>query len=135
MASNLRLFCGKSIDAESTILPSLSSWIGEAFSEIPEVRSFEDHGLVLWGNLPTAGILGASKYDYLLTCISNLLTLHKRNSICVLVHPNRAAQMFGRTEILIGDINDSAFQSFDFRFVVSLSSFFFWNHKHFGLLP
>ena len=32
LASTLRLFCGKSIDAESTILPSLSSWIGEAFT-------------------------------------------------------------------------------------------------------
>lgn len=109
MASNLRLFCGKSIDAESTILPSLSSWIGEAFSEIPEARSFDDHGLVLWGNLPTAGILGASKYDYLLTSISNLLSLYKKNSICVLVHPNRAAQMFGRTEIMIGDIKILSF--------------------------
>lgn len=75
------------MDAESTVLPRVSSWLQESLGEIPEVRSFEDHGVIIWGALPTAGIIGAGKYDF---C---LLSLYKRNGIAILVHPNRAAQM------------------------------------------
>ena len=93
LGSNLRLFAGRSADAESTVLPSLASWVQESISEVPEARSSEDHGLVIWLNLPTAGIIGASKYDFLLTSVTNLLTMMKKNSIALIVHPNRAAQM------------------------------------------
>lgn len=93
LASNLRMFCGKPMDAESTVLPRVSSWLQESLGEIPEVRSFEDHGVIIWGALPTAGIIGAGKYDFCLTAVSNLLSLYKRNGIAILVHPNRAAQM------------------------------------------
>ncbi len=81
------------MDGESTVLPRVSSFLQEAFGEIPEVRSFEDHGVIIWGALPTAGIIGAAKYDFCLTAISNLLSLYKRNGVAILVHPNRAAQM------------------------------------------
>ena len=87
------MFSGKSVDADSTVLPSLSSWITEAFADIPEARSFEDHGVVIWVNLPTAGIIGASKYDFVVTAVSNVLSQYKKNSIAILVHPNRAAQL------------------------------------------
>lgn len=93
LASNLRMFSGKSVDADSTVLPSLSSWIQESLADIPEVRSFEDHGVVMWVNLPTAGIVGASKYDFVVTAISNMLSQYKKNSIAILVHPNRAGQL------------------------------------------
>ena len=91
----MRLFAGKSVDAESTVLPSVASWVQESFGEMVEVRSFDDHGLVLWVNLTTAGIVGASKFDFLLTALTNLLTLYKRNSVAVLIHPNRASQLQG----------------------------------------
>ena len=87
------MFSGKSVDAESTILPAVTSWVAEAFAEIPEARSYEDHGVCLWVNLPTAGIIGASKFDFLLTAITNVLWAYKRNSIAIIVHPNRAAQL------------------------------------------
>lgn len=87
------MFAGRSTDAESTVLPSLASYIGEALADIPEARSFEDHGVVLWLNMPTAGIVGASKYDFMVTALSNLLTQYKKNSIAILVHPNRAGQL------------------------------------------
>jgi hypothetical protein len=93
LSSTLRLFSGRSTDAESTILPGLTSWVSESLGEIPQCRSFEDHGIVLWCNLPTAGIIGASKYDFLVTSLTNILALHKRNAIAILVHPNRAGQM------------------------------------------
>jgi hypothetical protein len=60
------MFSGKSVDAESTILPAVTSWV----------------------NLPTAGIIGASKFDFLLTAITNVLWAYKRNSIAIIVHPN-----------------------------------------------
>ena len=91
--SNLQMFAGKSSDADSTVLPALSSWIQESFSDIPECRQFDDHGLVLWCNMTTMGIVGASKFDFMVTAISNLLSLYKRNSIAILIHPNRASQL------------------------------------------
>jgi len=93
LGTSLRLFAGRSADAESTVLPSLAAWLQESISEVPEARSSDDHGLVIWLNLPTAGIIGASKYDFLLTSVTTLLTMMKKNSIALLVHPNRAAQM------------------------------------------
>ena len=102
------------MDAESTVLPSLTSWIQESLADIPEARAYDDHGILLWGNLPTAGILGASKYDFLLTALSNLLSVFKRNSIAVLVHPNRAGQM-QRTSWVTSHIfftSDSFFEAF-----------------------
>ena len=88
LKSNLQMFSGKSVDAESTILPAVTSWVAEAFGEIPEAKSYEDHGVCLWVNLPTAGIIGASKFDFLLTAITNVLWACKRNSIAIIVHPN-----------------------------------------------
>ena len=34
--NNLEFFPGKSLDAESTVLPSLTSWMHDSLSEIPE---------------------------------------------------------------------------------------------------
>eukprot|EP00438_Fugacium_kawagutii_P022286 Skav233966 [mRNA] locus=scaffold1008:449531:452135:+ [translate_table: standard] len=41
------MFAGRSTDAESTVLPALSAWLQESLSDIPEARSYEDHGVVL----------------------------------------------------------------------------------------
>ncbi|CAK9085679.1 unnamed protein product, partial [Durusdinium trenchii] len=60
------------------------------FKEILQVRSSEDHLVVLWINLPTAGIVGAAKDDFFISLITNILTKYKRNSIALVVHANRA---------------------------------------------
>ena len=54
------------------------------------VRSFEDHSVVLWCNLPTAGVLGAAKQDFILTAVTNMLTTYKRNGVAIFVDANRA---------------------------------------------
>ena len=54
------------------------------------MRSFEDHTLVLWVNLPTCGVTPAAKQDFFITSISNLLSSYKRNSVAIIVHSNRA---------------------------------------------
>ena len=95
--TNLRFFTGRAIDAESTILPAVSTWISEALGEIPEVKESSDHGVVLWCNLPTCGVLSAAKHDFVITSIANLLSQFRRNSCAVLLHPNRAGQPPDRT--------------------------------------
>ncbi|CAK9106940.1 unnamed protein product [Durusdinium trenchii] len=62
----------------------------ETLGDIAEVRSSEDHLVVLWINLPTAGIVGAAKDDFFISLITNILTKYKRNSIALVVHANRA---------------------------------------------
>ena len=91
LQANLRILVGKPSDAESTVLPSLTSWLQETIADTPECRVFDDHGIILWVNLPSAGILSAHKYDFLITTISNVLAMHRKNSMAILVHPNRAS--------------------------------------------
>ena len=93
----MRLFSGKASEADSTVLPATASWIQESLSEIPSARCYDDHGVIVWANLPTAGILGASKYDFVVSAIANLLTTYKKNSMAIIVHVNRASQMNGST--------------------------------------
>ena len=45
-----------------------------------------------WVNLPTAGVLGAAKHDFVLTSVTNLLAAYKRNSVAVFVHGNKAGE-------------------------------------------
>ncbi|CAK9116680.1 unnamed protein product [Durusdinium trenchii] len=91
MENNLHTFTGRSLEAESTILPSITTWVHDALNAIPEVRSASDHCLVVWLNLPTSGVTPAAKMDFFLTAVSNILASHKRNSIAIVVHGNRAS--------------------------------------------
>ena len=92
LSSNMRIFTARAGEAESTVLPTVTSWIQEAFSDVPEVRSTEDHGIVIWWNLPACGVISSSKYDYNgITAISNLLAQYPRNGLAVVIHPNRAS--------------------------------------------
>lgn len=48
--------------------------------------------------MTTVGVMPASKWDFFITALTNLLASHKRNAIAVLIHPNRASDT-GRTEV------------------------------------
>ena len=93
----MRFFSGRAQEAESTVLPAMTSYIEETFAEMPEVRSVEDHGLVIWVNLPSAGILSVPKYEYTITAVANLLAIFRRNGVAIFVHANRASQFTERT--------------------------------------
>lgn len=101
LKANLRTFTGRAKDAESTILPALSSYIDEAFSEIPEVRSMEDHAVFIWGNLPACGVMSVHTYEWCITAVSNILAIYRRNGIAILVHPNRGSQPERTAQVLI----------------------------------
>lgn len=101
----MRVFSGKAVEAESTVLPSITSWIEETLHEIPEVRSSEDHGLVIWVNLPSAGILTVNRYEYVVTSVTNLLAIYRKNGIALLIHPNRASQYAERTPFQVSQVS------------------------------
>ena len=85
----MRLFAGLAKEAESTVMPPLATWMEETFNDIPECKCQDDHGLVLWCNLPGSGVLSVHRYQWIITAVSNLLASYRRNGICILVHPNR----------------------------------------------
>ena len=91
MDSNLSVFAGSS--AESTIMPALSAWISESLGEIAEVRDANDHAIVGWLCLPTAGVISAVKWDFFITLTCNLLAQHRKNGVVFIIHSNRAAQI------------------------------------------
>ena len=93
MEQNLRVFTGKSASAESTVMPAVHSWIAESLGEIAEVKSSEDHAIIGWLCLPTAGVIGAQKWDFFVTFVCNFLAQHSKNGIVLIVHSNRASQM------------------------------------------
>lgn len=63
-----------------------------------EVRSLEDHAVIVWGNLTTVGVMPAAKYDFFLTSVTNILASYKRNGLVILIHCNRASDT-GRTRV------------------------------------
>lgn len=95
MESNMRVFSGKSDQAESVIMPAVASWLQETLQEVPEVRGTDDHAVVIWLCLPTAGIVSANKWDFFITLVSNFLARYNRNGLALIVHANRAGQMNG----------------------------------------
>ncbi|CAL1125989.1 unnamed protein product [Cladocopium goreaui] len=91
MDQNLKAFAGRAIEAESTLLPQVTGWIHDTLNDLPEIRSVDDHCIVVWSNLTTVGVMPAAKLDFFLTAISNILASHKRNALAILIHPNRAS--------------------------------------------
>lgn len=89
---NLRVFNSKAEQAESVVMPAVTSWLQESLQSIPEVRETDDHAIVAWLCMPTTGICSALKYDFYITFISNFLAQYRRNGLVMLVFPNRAAQ-------------------------------------------
>ena len=100
LTMNLRIFGGLAKEAESTVLPLVTAWVDEAFSEVPECRASDDHCVVMWANLPSCGVLSVHRYEWCITSISNVLAIYRKNGIAVLVHPNRG-QAAERTYVSI----------------------------------
>ena len=108
----MRIFTARSGEAESTVLPTVTSWVQEAFSDVPEVRSTDDHGVVLWWNMPACAVLSSSKYDFGITSISNLLAQYPRNGLALVIHPNRASHAAAdRTPLDSSDVHIMLFYS------------------------
>lgn len=52
VSSNLEFFTGKSIEAESTVLPALGGWIKDTLSDIPESLTGPTSCVsIFWGGL------------------------------------------------------------------------------------
>lgn len=88
----MQIFQARSVDADSTIMPQVFSWIDGTIDESPGRNSSDDHCIVLLFNLPSMGVISVAKWDYLVTMVANALNRYKRNSLALIVHPNRASQ-------------------------------------------
>lgn len=95
--ANLFVFPSKMEHAESALMPTAKSWIRRSIEEM-NCSSPEDHSIFLWLNCPVVGIVPSDKYDFFLTCISNFLSDWPRNSVCIIIHPNRASSLDKRTD-------------------------------------
>ena len=94
LKQNLTLFVGKTSDGESTILPQSRAWLKDMSIEVG--NSQDDHQIVLLLNCPSIGVLSAARLSFILTYISNILSDFPLNSVCFLIHPNRAGHQDGR---------------------------------------
>lgn len=93
MEQNLQCFSGRVETADSTVMPSVASWVMQCLNDIPQVRETDDHAILGWLPLPTAGVIGAQKWDFVVTFVCNLLAQFKKNGVVLIVHSNRAAQL------------------------------------------
>ncbi|CAJ1448823.1 unnamed protein product, partial [Effrenium voratum] len=94
---HLRIFTGRSLDADSTLMPQALQWLRQVFEDMPRCTSDEDHCVVVWLNAPSAGIVPVAKWEFFISAFANILPLFRRNSIGIIVHPNRAAQTGNKT--------------------------------------
>ena len=92
------MFVGKSSDAESTVLPACRSWIRSTAQELGS--SPNDHSIVLILNGPTVGVFSAAQKSFFISTIANVLADNPLNSICLVVHPNRAGHKDSRLSCL-----------------------------------
>ena len=95
MDSTMSIFPGRSIDADSTVMPQARAWVKDVSSEVGNCAS--DHNIVLFLNLPCVGIGPSTKLEFFVTFVANTLADYKHNAIAILVHPNRAGQAAQRT--------------------------------------
>ena len=94
LKENLTLFCGKTSEAEGTVMPASRAWLREMSTE--HGNHFDDHGIYLWRNCASMGALGAARLSFVLNYITNVLADIPQNAVCILVCPNRASQQEGR---------------------------------------
>ena len=87
--SNLKVW---GIKANQAILPSILPWIESCFEEQTFARVEAEEGIVLFVNLPSMGVVSAMKKKYCLQLITGLLTARPNNSVCVVIHANRASE-------------------------------------------
>ena len=112
---NLRIFPSKLEHAESALLPNTKLWVKTSLEEM-NCLSADDHSIFIWLNCPVVGIISSEKYDYFLTCICNLLADFPKNSVAVILHPNRAASLDKRTGWVktLNKITSFTFESFEY---------------------
>ena len=91
---NLTQFAGKTSEAESTLMPSSRAWIRKQTDEMGNAP--DDHCVMLFLNCPAIGVLSAARTSFILNYVTNVIADHPLNSICFIVHPNRAGQQEGR---------------------------------------
>ena len=90
LSEHICIFSGRSLDAESTVMPNARAWIKNMVSDM--ACSSDDFSVVLVVNTPSMGILSASRTSFLLSFVTNVVADWPNNCIVFLVHPNRAGQ-------------------------------------------
>ena len=97
MDQHLKMFCGRTADAESTLMPLSRSWLRESAADL--ATGTEDHCVMLFMVCPCLGILSASRTSFILNFVTNVLSDFPQNGICFLVKPNRAGQQGERRRV------------------------------------
>ena len=88
----MNIVTGRSVDADSTVMPQLLSWVDRMIDESPKCNAADDHCVCLFLNLPSCGVISSAKWDYVISLVANTMNRYKRNGLAILVHPNRASQ-------------------------------------------
>ena len=88
LSDHMRTFSGKLNEAIGTVMPACRSWVRDMATEHGNTPS--DHCIILIANCPAIGSLSAGRTAFLMDFVSNVLSDWPLNSICLLVHPNRA---------------------------------------------
>lgn len=80
-----------SIKQSQSVLPTLLPWIESALDSLTYLRTDQEEGVILWINLPNCGVVGSMKRDFFLTLITGLMAARPSNSVCIILHANRAS--------------------------------------------
>ena len=58
----MNIITGRSVDADSTVMPQLLSWVDKMIDESPKCNASDDHCVCLFLNLPACGVVSSAKY-------------------------------------------------------------------------
>ena len=85
-----------SIKQQQSVLPTLLPWIEKSLDGLTYMRTDREEGTLLWINMPSCGVVGTMKKDYFLALITGLMAARPMNSVCVVMHANRASEVKGK---------------------------------------
>lgn len=80
-----------SIKLDQSVVPTLLPWIDEQMERLTFSRVQTEECNILYICMPTMGIVGSVKLQFVLQLITAFLAARPTNSIAVVVHANRAA--------------------------------------------
>lgn len=73
-------------------LPVILQWLEARMEDLTYCRQFSEEGYILYCCLPTMGVVSSLKLAYVHQLITGFMAARPSNSICVVIHANRASE-------------------------------------------
>ena len=79
------------VKPEQTVLQTILPWLDKSLEDMTFMRTTLEEGIIVWVNLTTCGVVPSMQKNFITSFVTGVLSAMS-NSLCVLLHTNRAAE-------------------------------------------